>query len=92
MQIIFFTGTKRLWLAQFVNKFLVRHKKFGLAQNILEPVKGQGIIRINLVSFKARDSEPIEVPYSLNQYLERDFLATSYSKAALDFREDKKSY
>ena len=25
-----------------VNKFLVRHKKFGPAQNILEPVKGQG--------------------------------------------------
>ena len=29
-------------LAQYVNKFLVRHKKFELAQNILGPVKGQG--------------------------------------------------
>ena len=26
-----------------LNKFLVRHKKFGLTQNILRPVKGQGI-------------------------------------------------
>ena len=26
-----------------VNKFLVRHKKFGPAQYILRPVKGQGI-------------------------------------------------
>ena len=26
-----------------LNKFLVWHKKFGPAQNILEPVKGQGI-------------------------------------------------
>ena len=27
----------------YVNKFLVWHKKFGPAQNILRPVKGQGI-------------------------------------------------
>ena len=33
------------WHKMFVNKFLVRHKKFGLAQNILGPVKGQGIKR-----------------------------------------------
>ena len=43
MQIIFLSGTKCVWLAQNVNKFLVRHKKFGSAQNILGPVKGQGI-------------------------------------------------
>ena len=43
MQIIFCSGTKCLWLAQYVNKFLVQHKKFGVAQNILGPVKGQGI-------------------------------------------------
>ena len=43
MQIIFWSGAKCLWLSQYVNKFLVRHKKFGLAQNILGPVKGQGI-------------------------------------------------
>ena len=43
MQIIFLSGTKCLCLAQYVNKFLVRHKKFGPAQNILQPVKGQGI-------------------------------------------------
>ena len=30
-------------MAQYVNKFLVWHKKFGPAQNILGPVKGQGI-------------------------------------------------
>ena len=43
MQIIFWSGTKCLWLAQYVNKFLVWQKKIGPAQNILVPVKGQGI-------------------------------------------------
>ena len=43
MQIMFWSGTICLWLAQCVNKFLVWHKKFGPAQNILGPVKGQGI-------------------------------------------------
>ena len=43
MQTIFLSGTKGLWLPQYVNKFLVWHKKFGPAQNILGPVKGQGI-------------------------------------------------
>ena len=43
MQIIICSGTKCLWLAQHVNKFLVWLKKFGPAQNILGPVKGQGI-------------------------------------------------
>ena len=43
MQIIFWSSTKCLWLAQYVNQFLVRYKKFGPAQNILGPVKGQGI-------------------------------------------------
>ena len=43
MQIIFLSGTKSLWLPQYVNKFLVWHKKFGPAQNILVPVKGQGM-------------------------------------------------
>ena len=48
MQIIFLSGTKCLWLAQYVNKSLVRHKKFGPAQNILRPVKGQGISKNHL--------------------------------------------
>ena len=43
MQIIFLSGTKWLWLPQYVNNFLVWHKKFGPAQNFLGPVKGQGI-------------------------------------------------
>ena len=43
MQIIFLSGTNFLWLPQYVNKFLVWHKQFGPAQNILGPVKGQGI-------------------------------------------------
>ena len=43
MQIIFLSGTKSLWLPQYVNEFLVCHKKFGPAQKILGPVKGQGI-------------------------------------------------
>ena len=40
--IIFLSCTKSLGLAQYVNKFLVRQKKFGPAQNILGPVEGQG--------------------------------------------------
>ena len=43
MQITFLSRTKCLWLPQYVNKCLVWHKKFGPAQNILGPVKGQGI-------------------------------------------------
>ena len=43
IQIIFLSGTKCLWLTQYVNKFLVWHKRFGPAQNIFGPVKGQGI-------------------------------------------------
>ena len=43
MQIIFSSGTKFLWLAQYVNEFLVLHKKFRPAHNILGPVKEQGI-------------------------------------------------
>ena len=43
MQIIFLSGTKCLWLPQYVNRFLVWHKNFWPAQNILGPVKGQGI-------------------------------------------------
>ena len=44
----FLSGTKCLRLPQYVNKFLVWHKKFGPAQNIFGPVKGQGI---NVVKF-----------------------------------------
>ena len=39
---------KCMWLSQYINKFLVWHKKCGLAQNILGLVKGQGI---NAVKF-----------------------------------------
>ena len=49
MQIIFLSGTKCLWLAQYVNNSLVWHKKFGPAQNILRPLKGQGINSLNSV-------------------------------------------
>ena len=38
-----FVWHKILRLPQYVNKSLVWHKKFGPAQNILGPVKGQGI-------------------------------------------------
>ena len=41
MQNIFLSGTKCLWLPQYINKFLAWHKRFGPAQNILGPVKGQ---------------------------------------------------
>ena len=43
MQIILLSDTKCLWLPQYVNTFLVWHKKFEPAQNILRPVKGQGM-------------------------------------------------
>ena len=43
MQIIFLSGTKCLLLPQYVNKFLVLRKKIEPAQNILGPLKGQGI-------------------------------------------------
>ena len=43
MQIIFLSGTKCLGLPQYVNKFLVWHKRFVPAQNVLGPLKGQGI-------------------------------------------------
>ena len=46
MQIIFLSGTKCLWLPQYVNKLLVWHEKFGPAQNILGPVKVQGITHL----------------------------------------------
>ena len=45
LQIIFLSAKTCLWLSQYVNKFLVRQKKFGLAQNILGTVKGQSICK-----------------------------------------------
>ena len=48
MQIIFLSGTKCLWLAQYVNNFLLQQKKCGPTQNILWPVEGQGISLFNL--------------------------------------------
>ena len=52
MQIIFLSDTKCLWLPQYVNRFLVWHKKFGPAQHILGPVKGQGIRNIFYVPIR----------------------------------------
>ena len=43
MEIMFWSITKSLGLAQYVNRILVLHKKLGPAQNILGPIKGQGI-------------------------------------------------
>ena len=57
MQIIFLSGTKCLWLPQYVNKFLVWHKRCGPAQNILGPVKGQGI------SILAASNRSTALPY-----------------------------
>ena len=52
-QIIFLSGTKCLWLPQYVHKFLVWHKRFGPAQKILGPVKGQGTrYYLNYLSWK----------------------------------------
>ena len=57
MQIILLSGTKCLWLPQYVNKFLVWHKRCGPAQNILGPVKGQGI------SILAASNRSTALPY-----------------------------
>ena len=38
-----FVWHKMFVTGQYINNLLVRHKKFGPAQNILRPVKGQGI-------------------------------------------------
>ena len=54
MQIIFLSGTKCLWLSQYVNIFLVWHKKFEPAQNFLRPVKGQGKSLTGYVKNKTR--------------------------------------
>ena len=40
MEIVFWSGTNRLGMAQYENQYLVWHKKFGPAQNILGPVEG----------------------------------------------------
>ena len=52
MQIILWSGTKCLWLAQYVNNLLVQHKKIGAAQNILGPVKGKGISWIRYSDYR----------------------------------------
>ena len=46
-------------LAQYVNQFLVWHKKFGLAQNVLGPVKGQGIKGQGISKFSFCDSAKV---------------------------------
>ena len=43
MEKMFWSITKSLGLAQYVNRILVLHKKLGQAQNIVGPIKGQGI-------------------------------------------------
>jgi len=42
MEIIFWSVTESWAMAQNVNQFLVRHKTFGPAQNILGPAEGRG--------------------------------------------------
>ena len=42
------SGTKNFGLAQYVTQFLVWLKKFGPAQNVFGPLKGQGIRRLNV--------------------------------------------
>ena len=43
MEIISQSGTISFGPAQYVNQYLVWHKKFGPVQNILLPVEGRGI-------------------------------------------------
>ena len=58
MQIIFLSCTKCLWLLQYVNKLLVRHKRIGPAQNIFGPVKGQDmcIFRFWMLNLKIQSN------------------------------------
>ena len=67
MQIIFLYGTKFLRLAQYVDKFLFQHKKFGPAQNILRPVREQGISYQYVNCTVWYNSVPSEVPYFTKQ-------------------------
>ena len=50
MQIIFWSGTKSLGTAQYLNKFWSYTIKFGPAQTILGPVEGQGISKSTKVN------------------------------------------
>ena len=68
MQIIFCSGTKCLWLAQYVNKFLVWHKKIGLARNILKPAKGQGINVLNASVCVINSIENFIITYYLHKW------------------------
>ena len=43
VEIMFWSITKSLGLAQYVNQFLVKNKTYGSAQNILGYVEGQDI-------------------------------------------------
>ena len=65
LQIIFLSGTKCLWLTQYVNEYLVWHKKFGPAQNIFGPVKGQDIIILHMKGLGMRNFQ-FEIRISQN--------------------------
>jgi hypothetical protein len=67
MQIIFLSGTKCLWLPQYVNKFLVWHEIFGPAQNILGPVKGQGITLLFTTVHQIPNNNPLKQPYGTHK-------------------------
>ena len=53
-KIVFWSGTKLFEEALNAVKFLGWLKKFGLAQNILGPVKGQGISKVKAKSLELR--------------------------------------
>ena len=77
-----FSGTKYLWLPQYANKFLVWYEKFGLVQNILGPVKGQGIrAQSNTVVLKNYKRTP-----KLSDFFDKN------SSAILTSKEDKSSH
>ena len=62
--------SKCLWLPQYVNKFLVWHNKFGPAQNILGPLKGQGISTYLFTVFWIFRYDVV-IDYFLRRYLNR---------------------
>ena len=80
MKIILWSSTKILALAQYVNQCLVWHKKFGPAQNVLGPVKGQGVNLSSLYQFNIAFQKTKNFPLNLLIFCKKkpiEFLSSS---------------
>ena len=88
MQIILLSGTKCLWLAQYVNKFLVRHKMFGPAQNILRDVKGhRQQVKLQLLTWQCPFINYLAFTYSINTMEINIFILNEWSTLFQNFND-----